>query len=44
MMTDDGPECEECDAKPQELTDLSEELEYFLYQIEREESGKNEAF
>ena len=44
MMTDDGPECQICDVKPRQRVDLTEELENVLYQIECEETGKNEAF
>ena len=36
-MTDNGPECAECDAKPEVRVDLTEDLEYFLYQVEPEE-------
>ena len=44
MMTDDGPECDECDAKPQLLIDLTEEVEYFIEQTQNEEKNTNEAF
>lgn len=43
MMTDNGPECEMCDAKPQQVMKFSEELDYLLYQIEPKEQN-NEAF
>ena len=36
MMTDAGPECVECDAKPSK-PDLEKELECLFYQMEPEE-------
>lgn len=44
MITDNGPECEECDTKLQPNTDLTEEIEYFIHQIKIEETGNNETF
>ncbi len=38
MMTNDGPECDDCDAKPQSLLEMSEEIEYFIHQLNSEEN------
>jgi len=43
-MTDDGPECEECDTKPQTHVALSKEVEYFIYQLNNEEIEEDETF
>jgi len=44
MITDNGPECEECDIRPHPTMDLTEEVEYFIHQIRREETNSNETF
>ena len=44
IMTDEGPECEDCDIKSQSLIELSRDIEYFIYQLGQEETEDYEAF
>ncbi len=44
IMTDDGPECENCDFKSQSFADLSKEVEYFIYQLNSKEIEEDETF
>jgi hypothetical protein len=38
MMTDDGPECRDCDVASTSEVDLSTEIEYLIYQLNCKES------
>lgn len=38
MMTDDGPECSDCDVASTDEVDLSTEIEYLIYQLNCKES------
>jgi hypothetical protein len=44
MMTGNGPECEECDEKPPSTVELSLDVEYFISQINQEETEEDETF
>ncbi len=44
VMTDDGPECNDCDIKAQSFTDLSKEVEYLVYQLNIKEIEEDETF
>ena len=38
MMTDDGPECEECSSPAIMNINLSQEVEYLIYQLNSKEN------
>ncbi len=43
MITDDGPECDECDSKDRSHDiNLSMEVEYLIYQLNRKENEQDE--
>jgi len=44
IMTDDGPECDDCGIKSQSFTALSKEVEYFIYQLNSKEIEEDETF
>jgi hypothetical protein len=44
MMTNNGPECEECDTQPLSKLEITEEVEYFIEQLRNEELDINETF
>jgi len=43
MMTDNGPECGDCDTKDNTFVELCKSVEYSIYQL-NQEMEKNETF